>query len=104
MGESMDASRASSAARSPTPPRAARAAARRSAPRAAAPRPPRRRGPRPRRHAQVRADRLLDRRPEGARRADPELPAPLGTGSLIVQHMPAGFTASLATRLDAPRR
>jgi two-component system chemotaxis response regulator CheB len=30
----------------------------------------------------------------------PKLPAPLGTGSLIIQHMPAGFTASLATRLD----
>jgi two-component system chemotaxis response regulator CheB len=30
----------------------------------------------------------------------PKLPAPLGTGSMIVQHMPAGFTASLATRLD----
>jgi two-component system chemotaxis response regulator CheB len=30
----------------------------------------------------------------------PKLPAPLGTGSVIVQHMPAGFTASLATRLD----
>jgi two-component system chemotaxis response regulator CheB len=31
----------------------------------------------------------------------PKLPAPLGTGSVIVQHMPAGFTASLAGRLDA---
>jgi two-component system chemotaxis response regulator CheB len=31
----------------------------------------------------------------------PKLPAPLGCGSVIVQHMPAGFTASLATRLDS---
>jgi two-component system chemotaxis response regulator CheB len=31
----------------------------------------------------------------------PELPARLGCGSVIVQHMPAGFTASLATRLDS---
>jgi two-component system chemotaxis response regulator CheB len=30
----------------------------------------------------------------------PKLPAPLGCGSVIVQHMPAGFTASLASRLD----
>ncbi len=30
----------------------------------------------------------------------PQLPAPLGVGTMIVQHMPAGFTTSLASRLD----
>jgi two-component system, chemotaxis family, protein-glutamate methylesterase/glutaminase len=34
----------------------------------------------------------------------PQLPSPLGAGSVIVQHMPAGFTASLAKRLDGASR
>ncbi len=34
----------------------------------------------------------------------PQLPAPLGAGGFIVQHMPAGFTASLAGRLDRDSR
>ncbi|HLI59697.1 MAG TPA: chemotaxis-specific protein-glutamate methyltransferase CheB [Solirubrobacteraceae bacterium] len=34
----------------------------------------------------------------------PELPSPLGLGTMIVQHMPAGFTASLANRLNRASR
>jgi two-component system, chemotaxis family, protein-glutamate methylesterase/glutaminase len=34
----------------------------------------------------------------------PQLPSPLGLGTMIVQHMPAGFTASLADRLNRASR
>lgn len=34
----------------------------------------------------------------------PALPAPLGAGTVIVQHLPSGFTAPLARRLDRQAR
>lgn len=34
----------------------------------------------------------------------PALPAPLGAGTVIVQHLPSGFTAPLAKRLDETAR
>jgi two-component system chemotaxis response regulator CheB len=34
----------------------------------------------------------------------PALPSPLGAGTLIVQHLPSGFTAPLARRLDGAAR
>ena len=42
--------------------------------------------------------------PRALGRLIPQLPAPLGSGGVIVQHMPAGFTRSLATRLDGASR
>jgi two-component system chemotaxis response regulator CheB len=38
--------------------------------------------------------------PAALARLVPQLPSPLGAGTVIVQHMPAGFTTSLAARLD----
>jgi two-component system chemotaxis response regulator CheB len=38
--------------------------------------------------------------PRALSRLLPQLPSPIGEGVVIVQHMPAGFTGSLAARLD----
>jgi len=42
--------------------------------------------------------------PAALARLVPELPERLGAGTVIVQHMPAGFTTSLAARLDRASR
>ena len=73
------------------------------APRPASPPPVRavRRSPGPSRVARLVVIATSTGGPRALASLVPELPAPLGVGTLIVQHMPAGFTGSLAARLNA---
>src|SRR4051794_20705469 len=78
----------------------------RVAPRPIAPRPPVRSGATPARSGTKKFVVIASSTggPKALGELIPKLPAPLGTGSLVVQHMPPGFTASLAARLNGMSR
>jgi len=78
------------------PPRPANGAPR---PANGAPRPAPRHQP-PKRLSQVLLIATSTGGPRALAALMPGLPSPLGVGTMIVQHMPSGFTASLAARLD----